>query len=186
MSKQSLFVHQIVEIKKSLINVFLKKPIYSFWAILIAGLVFTLFIFLTNIPLFLQAWSVGGIVLLPKVSLNIINTIITVSGKLAIILMAGVSLMAGVNISMILFKLRATKKISGFNFTSVGGIVGSAFGAGCPACSTSLLSILGVTGGLSVLPLKGLEFTTAGLLILLISFYFISKSISMCEECRIK
>lgn len=178
--------HKLNEIKESLVTVFVNKPVYLLIAVFIAFAIFSLFIFITNIPIFLQAWSVGSIALFPKVSLNIINTILSVSGELPLVLMLAVSVMGGVNISMIIFKLRATKKIGGFNLASAGGIFGSVFGAGCPACSTSLLSILGVSGGLSVLPFKGAEFTSIGLLVLFISFYFISKSITECEACKIE
>lgn len=184
MRKQRLIVHRLNEIKESLITVFLNRPVYLLSAILIAFLIFSLFIFLTNIPIFFQAWSVAGISLLPKVSLNIINTILAVSGKLSLALMMAIAIMGGVNISMVIFKF--TKRVGGLNFASIGGVAGSALGAGCPACSTSLLSILGLSGGLSVLPLKGVEFTSAGLLILLVSFYFLAKSINNCEECKIK
>lgn len=186
MKAKTSISHKLNEIKKSLVTVFVNKPVYLLLAVFIAFAIFSLFIFITNIPIFLQAWSVGGIPLFPKVSLNIINTILSVSGELPLILMLAISVMGGVNISMIIFKLRATKKIGGSNLAGIGGIFGSALGVGCPACSTSLLSILGVSGGLSVLPFKGVELTSLGLLVLFISFYFISKSINECEACKIK
>ena len=185
MGKQKLFVHRLRDMKESLTTVFLNRPIYIFLAALIALLIFSFFVFLTNVPIFLQAWSVAGISLFPKVSLNIINTILSVSGNLALSLMVAIAIVGGVNISMIIFKFAKIKR-SGNNLFSFGALAGSMFGAGCPACSTSLLSILGVSGGLSVLPLKGVEFTSAGLLILLVSFYFTAKSISNCEECKIR
>lgn len=184
MGKRNVFVHNLKEIKESVVLVF-SKQVYIFSAISISAFLFFLFIFLTNMPLFLQAWSVGGFALFPKVSLNIINTILSVSGNLALSLMVAVALAGGINISMIAFKFLATRNRE-INLFSIGGLIGSAFGAGCPACSTSLLSILGVTGGLSILPFKGIEFTFSGLIILLISLYFIAKSISNCEECKIR
>ena len=182
MKKQRLLVHRLDEIKESLMLVF-SKPVYLLLATLIAFMIFYLFIFLTNIPIFLQAWSVSGAALFPKVTINILNTILAVSGKLPLALMVAIAVMGGVNISMVIFKL--AKRVGGSNFASIGGVAGSMFGAGCPACSTSLLSILGVSGGLSVLPFKGVEITSAGLLLLIVSFYFITKSITECKECKI-
>lgn len=178
-------MHRLEEIKESLITVFWNRPQYIILASTIAFVIFFLFVFLTNIPIFLQAWSVAGFELFPKVSLNIIDTILAVSGKLALSLMIAISIMGGVNISMIIFRFVTTKRL-GLNFVSIGGLFGSVFGAGCPACSTSLLSLVGVSGGLSVLPFKGIEITSFGLLILLVAFYFTARSISYCEECRIK
>lgn len=181
--RKVLIMHRIDEIKESLNTVY-SKPKYIFLAALIAFLIFSLFLFLTNIPIFLQAWSVGGFALFPKVSLNIINTILSVSGRLALSLMIAIAIMGGINISMVIFKFRATRSM-GLNFASIGGILGSAFGVGCPACSTSLISILGISGGLAVLPFKGVEITSLGLLILLVAFYFTAKSISLCEACKV-
>lgn len=186
MTSQKPILHNLNKIKESLFVVFVNKPLYLLLAGLITFLIFSLFIFVTNVPLFLQAWKVTGFALFPKVALNIINTILSVSGVLPLALMVSIAIVGSVNISMIIFKFIATKSVGGLNFASFGGLVGSIFGAGCPACSTSLLSILGVSGGLSVLPFKGVEFTFIGLLVLVVSFYFISKSIIECEVCKIK
>lgn len=178
--------HNLKDIKESLIIVFWNRPIYIFLAILIAFVIFSLFIFLANIPIFFQAWSVSKISLFPKIALNIVNTILAVSGKLQLGLMIALAFLGGINISIVIFKISVTKRIGGTNLAGVSGLVGSAFGVGCPACSTSLLSVLGIGGGLSVLPFKGIEITSLGVIILLISFYFIAKSVSECEECKLK
>lgn len=186
MTSPRLVAHDISKVKESLFTVFVYKPLYSLLAVLIAFVIFSLFLFITNGLLFLQAWKVTGVSLFPQVTLNIVDTILSVSGALPLALMIAIAFVSGANISMIIFKFNATRSVGGLNFASIGGLVGSVFGAGCPACSTSLLSILGVSSGLSVLPFKGIEFTSLGLLILLVSFYFISKSMSECEKCKIK
>ncbi|MBI2545515.1 MAG: hypothetical protein HYW22_02910 [Candidatus Aenigmarchaeota archaeon] len=185
MMSQRTIVHNLNKIKESLFVVFVNKPLYLLSAGLIAFFIFGLFIFVTNMPIFIQAWKVTGFALFPAVTLDIINTILSVSGILQLVLMVAIAVMGGINISMIIFKFLVTRNVDGINFTSFGGLVGSTFGAGCPACSTSLLSILGVSGGLSVLPFKGVEITSLGLLVLVISFYFTSRSISECEKCKI-
>lgn len=173
-------------IKKSTILVF-KRPVYIFLAAFLTILIFFLFIFLTNIPVFLQTWTLTkNFTILLKLSANIIDNILFVSGPIALALMIAVSIFSGINISMITFQYLSDRSVSKSNFATGGGVMGSAFGAGCPACSTSILSLLGVSGGLGVLPFKGIEITSFGLLILLISFYFISKSINSCKACQIK
>ena len=183
--KNENILHKVNDIKEALISVF-RKPFYMFLAGWLAFLIFSLFIILPNLPIFLQALSIGGFVLFPKIAFNTINMILEASGKVPLIVMMLVAIIGGINISMIIFKFKTMKQTDGSNVLSLGGLVGSALGAGCPACSTSLLSVLGVAGGLSVLPFKGVEFTLTGLIILLVSLYFISKSISNCEECKIK
>ncbi len=48
-----------------------------------------------------------------------------------------------------------------------GGLLASAFSLGCPTCGSILYSMIGISGGLSVLPFKGLEFKIISLALLL-------------------
>ena len=62
----------------------------------------------------------------------------------------------GANFAVFVLLTRARRASSTQAGSIVGGIVG-AFGAGCPACGAYLFSVLGVSGGLAVLPFGGLE-----------------------------
>lgn len=50
---------------------------------------------------------------------------------------------------------------------NAGGLLAAAFGMGCPVCGAFLFSMIGITGGLSLFPLQGLElkFLSLGLLL---------------------
>ena len=62
----------------------------------------------------------------------------------------------GANFTVFVLLTRAGRASSTQAGSIVGGIVG-AFGAGCPACGAYLFSLLGVSGGLALLPFGGLE-----------------------------
>ena len=62
----------------------------------------------------------------------------------------------GANFAVVVLLTRARRASSTQAGSIVGGLVG-AFGAGCPACGAYLFSILGVSGGLALLPFGGLE-----------------------------
>ena len=62
----------------------------------------------------------------------------------------------GANFAVVVLLTRARHVSTTQAGSIVGGIVG-AFGAGCPACGAYLLSLLGVGGGLAILPFGGLE-----------------------------
>lgn len=62
----------------------------------------------------------------------------------------------GANVAIVVLLTRARRGSSTQAGSIVGGFVG-AFGAGCPACGAYLLSLLGVSGGLALLPFGGLE-----------------------------
>ena len=72
------------------------------------------------------------------------------------------------------------------NSSSVLGVVGGALGSGCPVCGATLIGLLGVSGGLAVLPFKGLELKILSLGLLLFSTYKVSEGIFNCKECKIK
>src|SRR3990170_5884765 len=80
-------------------------------------------------------------------------------------------------------RLNQTKNISA-NF---GGLTASAFSMGCPVCGAFLLSAIGVTGGLAVFPLQGLElkFLSLGLIAGSL-FYGVKKVHEMihCDDCN--
>ena len=62
----------------------------------------------------------------------------------------------GANFAVFVLLTRARRGSSTQAGSIVGGIVG-AFGAGCPACGAYLFSLLGISGGLAILPFGGLE-----------------------------
>jgi hypothetical protein len=56
------------------------------------------------------------------------------------------------------------------------GTLGGAFAASCSACSTALISLLGISGSLAIFPFGGLEISLLAIILLLVSLYYISKS----------
>lgn len=163
------------------------KPFYIFLAASLSIFLFLFFLFVINIPLFLTAFRlVSDITLVPKIFSNIIQTILEVSGPLALYSYTAVTILAGINLSLLVFKYRVAKTPDKRSpLVGFGGIFGGALAAGCPSCSISILSLVGVAGGLAVLPLKGVEFSMLGGLALLFSIYYISKSIRYCKACQI-
>jgi len=87
---------------------------------------------------------------------------------------------------MIIYQVRITRSFGGKrNLAGFGGILGGGFASACSACSTTLASIFGVTGGLVIFPLKGLEISLPSIGILVVSMYFISKGIMESGKCKI-
>lgn len=69
-------------------------------------------------------------------------------------------------LALLLFRTRSGLKWQGG--TLLGVLIGG-FGAGCPACGAFLLSLVGVTAGLSALPFAGLEFWVASVGVMVIT-----------------
>ena len=171
-------------VKEAVLLVF-TKPKYILLAAIIAIMTFLLFLFLSNVPLFTQALIINpDLLFVLSVYRSVITTILIAPGALPIILMILVSIFTGIDLSMIIFKIKNTTVANPNEFSSIGASILAAFGAGCPACATSLLSLIGVAGGLSILPFGGMEVTSTSLVLLIASFYFISKDINR-KTCKL-
>lgn len=160
---------------------------YAILSVVLAAIIFVSFIVISNYPLFLTAAKFSDISVFPKVFSNIINTIVSVSGIQQLIGMIAVTFLAGLNVTMFIFKYKFAKceSASKSNLATIGGLFSGAVAAGCPACSISILSLLGVAGGLAILPFRGLEFIFLSIVVLFYSLYLTSKSIYFCKACRI-
>ena len=96
--------------------------------------------------------------------------------------------LSGVSISLIIWLYQHSTLSKG---NIVGGVNAGAFvagmiGMGCPVCGTFLLSAIGVTSGLSIFPLQGIELKLLSLGILTTSTIYGASKVShvSCEECE--
>ena len=96
-------------------------------------------------------------------------------------LTAAVSVLAGINFALIAHRIgaaRAGRRRAGqSSATTVLGGAAAAFTPGCPACTAPLAVLLGAVGGLSVLPMLGLELKILSAGVLLFSVYWVARGI---------
>ncbi len=98
-----------------------------------------------------------------------------------------ISILFGIDLSLIVYKFNLSKKMGlEESSSSIIGVVGGAIGSGCPICGATIIALLGVSGGLAVLPFKGLGLKVLSLGLLLFATYKVSESIFNCKECKIK
>lgn len=100
---------------------------------------------------------------------------------------AAVSVLGGINVSLIIFK---TLRMRRMNSAKQGGtaVLGGAFSMftpGCPACTAPLAVVLGAAGGLSVLPMFGLELKIISAGVLIFSTYWIARGLQRQSCCSI-
>ena len=100
-----------------------------------------------------------------------------------------VAVLFGINISLLVFYLKKKQSFGKghFHVTSVSGLVSGILGIGCAACGSVILtSVLGVTAAgsfFSFFPFHGAEFAAVGVLLLLLSIYYLLKEISKSNVC---
>ncbi|MFP4524483.1 MAG: hypothetical protein ACLFO2_04215 [Candidatus Woesearchaeota archaeon] len=92
------------------------------------------------------------------------------------------ALLFGLNAGLLWYKLRLASavKASETGTTLAGGFLGLLV-TGCPACSITIASYLGLAGILSGLPFAGLEVKAAGILLLLYSTDNLLKKLTTCQ-----
>ena len=99
-----------------------------------------------------------------------------------------IAVLGGINIAMVVFKIRRNRMINSAKSGSsaaLGGVF-AAFTPGCPACTAPLAVILGAVGGLSVFPMQGLELKLVSIGVLVFAVYWVAKGLADKSCCTIK
>lgn len=99
-----------------------------------------------------------------------------------------VAALAGVNVSLLLFKIRRSVliNIKRTGSSTAFGSTLAAFTPGCPACTTSLTTILSAVGGLAIFPLQGLELKIVSVAALIFSISSVIRQLHRARECKSK
>ena len=160
------------------------KPFYVIIALTTSITIFVLAVWLPNIPLIVRVMGHQGIPFSQKIDLpiSLLGSIVTNFTLLSASYTIAISVLFGVNLSMIIYFLKrriANVQQSGIA-TGFLGIASGVLGMGCAACGslllTSSLSLVGASRVLSLLPLAGGEFGVLGVILLGISLYYNSKT----------
>lgn len=123
--------------------------------------------------------------------INLLGSITTNFTLLAASYIIAIAILGGINAALISYQIRKQRsKLSrSGGATGAMGILSGVLGLGCVACKSLLLvSLLGTTAGagfVALLPLKGAEFGIVGVALMLVSLYFITKSIQAPPVCDI-
>jgi hypothetical protein len=92
------------------------------------------------------------------------------------ILIMIIALLFGVNLELVLRKLKFLKSHGGLHITFGAGLL-SLIAAGCASCGLSFASVLGIATIVSLLPFHGLELYIVSILILFVSLLYNLKTL---------
>lgn len=102
---------------------------------------------------------------------------------ITLVLFILISLLFGVFISLLVYKIKASSK--GKKSLNIiggsGGLIAGIFGAGCPMCGSAVFALFGAPLALFFMPFKGLELRVLSIILMLASIYFVSKSSCFCK-----
>lgn len=165
----------------------LKSPYYLLIAFIVAFLMLAFITLILNISLIFNPiapnYSIFDKALLV---LKLLGGLITNNTLITITILIVTSLLAGINVALLFFKIKTLKSVnykeSGLG---TGGTLTSILASGCSSCGISVLSMIGIAGGLAFLPFGGIELSFLGIILLLFSLYWISKEITNCQVCKV-
>lgn len=175
----------------SLVIVF-KKPSYIILAIITTALLLLLVIWLPNFSFLKHVADSNIYTLSNKVgifwsSLGFLKSNFT---PLARVLTIMVMVLSGINVAMLMYYLKNRIRLEKAAGAGMLGTIAGLVGVGCASCGSVLLtSFIGIgasTSFLGLLPLKGVEFSILGIVIILLTIYLIAKKIQNPLVCRIK
>jgi len=87
-----------------------------------------------------------------------------------------IAILTSIFVSTLIFKIRAMRALHRHGSGTFGsGIFIFSGTVGCPACTVPLYALIGLTGGLTTLPLQGIEFKLLSLALVASSLYWTSR-----------
>ena len=168
-----------------------RRPAFVFVAIGVSFLAFLTAIWLANLELlkfvlFSEQFSIASKF---KVIIASFGGIVTNFHTTSMIVTLLVIALFGINVAMVSYYLKCKVALDRSAGAGLAGTVFGMMGVGCASCGSVLITTFFgaafTASVVGVLPLRGLEFGLAGVLLLVTSIYFTSKKIAHPEVCRI-
>lgn len=162
------------------LRVVLGTPAHAVLAAVVAALSLGVFIFSRNLSLLIDVVLFGDVSFDAKLGIvtGMYAGVLTVSEPLTAIVLVTLAVLLGVNVSLFAYYLRTHDLTLRRGSGSVGSIVLGTLGAGCASCGSAVLAgVLSLVGGtwvMALLPLEGLEFSLLAIPLILVSTFWIA------------
>lgn len=172
----------------------LAQPAYLSLAAIITLAVFLAFLWIPNFSLIGAVFTTPDVALDTKLQLlgSLLGGIATNFDTLAAFSTVAIPLLFGVDIAMIVYylKRKRVKLPRGEIAASLGGVASGVVAAGCAACGSfllvTILSFLGASGALALLPLRGGELGLLSIALLVLSIFLIARKIVTPVVCELR
>jgi hypothetical protein len=145
-----------------------KKKLYLLVTLVIALLLFVFNIAIINYEVYLNFESL-------KFVSDIFWGTISFLPLHTLIFMTVASLLTGIFTSFLIYHIKSIGKTS--YTTGSGGVLLGLFAPACASCGIGLVAVLGLTGVIGALPFGGIEISIAGILLLIIATFTLTKKI---------
>ncbi len=170
---------------KGLKEVF-QKPKYSSIAIIIAFIFFSLNMLFPNLKTLGEIATRSGVVATVKFAAVLIEGGFMSMAPLALYSLMFIALLLGTVASLIIYKTKMNRMFfaqSG-KATTIGAMLGLV-APGCASCGIGVLSALGLTSTLTILPFQGTELSVLSIILLGTSTMSLAEKIADGNSCKI-
>lgn len=116
--------------------------------------------------------------------LDLLGGMWTSMTKQGLLLLVTTALLTGIDLSLLVSRLKDLKKQGNVRLVVGGSSLLGIVGSGCAACGLPILALLGLSGSVAFLPLRGMELAYLSVLLLLVSFYILTKTNAQ-QSCNI-
>lgn len=174
----------------------LSIPQYALISVTISVAVFTLALWLPNFRLIWIVLSASSTSFVEKLSFiwSLYGSIHTNFTPLSAVYTILIAILFGINTTLLIYYIKkmhgGVRGLAGTGSIGIGGLISGIFGIGCAACGsfifTSLLSIFGAGGLITLLPLGGGEFGLIGIGLLGYSIYTLLQKIHDPLVCEVR
>ncbi|MBI3384634.1 hypothetical protein HY030_00370 [Candidatus Gottesmanbacteria bacterium] len=100
-----------------------------------------------------------------------------------VILTIGTLVLFGINVPLLVYRFRkyGFPKLRSYTGGGLGAVIG-VLASACPVCGSTLLSAIGVAGGLTVFPLQGLELKALSFGLMLVPFWLTTNELKLFQK----
>lgn len=122
-----------------------------------------------------------------KLLLTLLEGMWTAMSKWGLVTLVITAILTGANLSMLAIKIKSFGGIKNTHIVAGSGSLLGIIGSGCAACGLPIISLLGLTSSIMILPFRGAELSVIAILFLTLSFYAMIKSTTTSKRaCDIK
>ena len=174
----------------------LKEWPYAIMAVVVAFFTFLLATWLPNLGLIWQIVISSSVPLFDKAKVlaGLASSITTNFTVVSAFSTTAIAVLFGTNAAMVTYYVRRRARLriqigQASATTSLGGLASGFIGIGCTACGSfvlgPVLTFVGATGFIALLPFQGQEFGLLGVIMLIFSIVFLARKICQPLVCRV-
>lgn len=109
----------------------------------------------------------------------------TAMGGMGLVILFFTAILTGANLTLLWQRIRMLKSFQNLHLVVGGNSLLGIIGSGCAACGLPILSLLGLSGSIVYLPLRGAELSYLAVILLSISFYLLVRSNTEKQACAV-